>query len=204
MKWSIHNGRLINDLLIVTIFLNAENTWMNLSRKWSEINQFYENFDPQGICIVYWQFLQKLFSRHFWRPSWISEVNAKHIYLDEIFDLQGVCGVYWRLFAKIVLLPLLAAVLNFCVKRQNVFISEMERDRAISAKFLTRMVSAESTGDFSQKSFSCHFWRPSWIFSQNAFILMKFLTCRVSAECTGDFSQKSFSHHFWWTSWISV
>ena len=54
-----------------------------------------------------------------------------------MFDPQGVCGVYWQLFAKIVFPPLLAAILNFCVKRKNVFISETERDRAISKKFLT-------------------------------------------------------------------
>ena len=52
--------------------------------------------------------------------------------------------------------------LYFCVKHKNLFISEMERDRAISRKFLTCMILAESTGDSSsQKLFSCHFWRPS-------------------------------------------
>ena len=50
---------------------------------------------------------------------------------------------------KNVFLPLLAAILNFCVKCKNVFISETERDRAISTKVLTHRVSAESTGDFS-------------------------------------------------------
>ena len=34
--------------------------------------------------------------------------------------------------------PLLAAILNFCVKCKNTFISELERDREISTKFLTR------------------------------------------------------------------
>ena len=112
--------------------------------------------------------------------------GARSSNFDEIFDPQGICRVYWRLFAKIVFLPLLAAVLNFfvkhknafiseteqdraplltailnfCIKCKNVFISETERDRAISTKFLTRRVSAESTGDFSQKSFSRHFWQP--------------------------------------------
>ena len=76
---------------------------------------------------------------------------------DEIFEPQGSCRVYWRLFAKIVFLPLLAAILNFCVKRKNLLISETERDRAISTKFLTHRVSAESTGDFSQKLFPATF-----------------------------------------------
>ena len=56
---------------------------------------------------------------------------------------------------------LLAAILNFCIKCKNVFISEIERDRAILTKFLIGRVSAESTGEFPQKSFSRHFWRPS-------------------------------------------
>ena len=57
--------------------------------------------------------------------------------------------------------PLLAAILNFYVERKNTFISETERDRAISTKLLTHRVSTESTGDFPQKSFSRHFWRSS-------------------------------------------
>ena len=52
---------------------------------------------------------------------------------------------------KIVFPPLLAAILNFCVNHKNAFISEMERDRAISAKFLTHRVSAVSIGDYSEK-----------------------------------------------------
>ena len=43
-------------------------------------------------------------------------------------QLKGNCRVYWQLFAIIVFPPFLAAILNFCVKRKNVFISEMERD----------------------------------------------------------------------------
>ena len=52
-------------------------------------------------------------------------------------DPQFIRRVYWQLFEKIVFLSLLAAILNFCVKRKNQLISEMERDRAISTKFLT-------------------------------------------------------------------
>ena len=51
--------------------------------------------------------------------------------------------------------PFLVAILNFCVKHKNAFISETERDRMISTKCLTHRVPLKSVGDFSQKSFSC-------------------------------------------------
>ena len=51
--------------------------------------------------------------------------------------------------------------LKFLRKTQKVSISEMEQDRATPTKFLTHRVSTESTGDFSQKLFSRHFWWPS-------------------------------------------
>ena len=105
------------------------------------------------------------------------------------FLTRTVYAVYWRLFPKITFPPILAAMLNFYVKRKNAFILEMVQDRAISMevltcgvsaqkliylgnaltvqdrpismKFLTCRVYAECTGDFSQKSLSHHFWRPS-------------------------------------------
>ena len=57
-------------------------------------------------------------------------------------------------------LPLLAAILNFCIKRKKKNM-ETERDRVISIKFLTHRISVESTGDSSKKLFSRHLWRPS-------------------------------------------
>ena len=45
-------------------------------------------------------------------------------------------------------------IFNFCIKCKNAFISETVRDRAVSKKFLTHRVSANSTGNFSQKSFT--------------------------------------------------
>ena len=48
------------------------------------------------------------------------------------------------------------AILNFCVKCKNVFISETERDKAILTKILTRRLSAEYIGNFLQKLFSRH------------------------------------------------
>ena len=60
-------------------------------------------------------------------------------------------------FAKIVFPPLLAAILNFCVKCKNVFISETERDRVISTNVLTGKVSAQCSGFFPKNIFR-HFW----------------------------------------------
>ena len=51
----------------------------------------------------------------------------------------------------------MAATLNFCVKRKSAFISETVRDIAISMKFLTRRVSAESTDDFPKNRFPAIF-----------------------------------------------
>ena len=68
---------------------------------------------------------------------------------------------------KLFFLPLLAAILNFCVKCKNKIISETEQDRVISMKFLTHRVYPEFTSDFSQKNFSRHFWRPSSISALN-------------------------------------
>ena len=68
-----------------------------------------------------------------------------------------VSGVYWGFFAKIVFLPLLAAILNFCVKRKNMFISETERDRAILTKFLTHRVSAGLLANFCKNRFPTTF-----------------------------------------------
>ena len=48
-----------------------------------------------------------------------------------------MCRVYWRVFAKIVYSPLLAAILNFCAKCKDVFISEMEQVRVILTKRLS-------------------------------------------------------------------
>ena len=45
---------------------------------------------------------------------------------QQSFDLQGICRVYWCFFARIVFPPFLAAILNFCIKHKNLFISEME------------------------------------------------------------------------------
>ena len=77
--------------------------------------------------------------------------TQKHVYhgnggsysnFDENLDPQGICRLYWRLFAKMVLLPLLVTILNFCVKHKNVFILETERARVILMKCLTHGVSA--------------------------------------------------------------
>ena len=47
---------------------------------------------------------------------------------------------------------ILGGHLEFLRKTKKAFISETERDRGISMKFLTHRVSAECTGDFSKKN----------------------------------------------------
>ena len=63
-------------------------------------------------------------------------------------------------FCKEVFPPLLAAILNFWVKRNNVFILEMEQDRAILTKFLY-LESVLTNFLKKKKTFSHHFWQPS-------------------------------------------
>ena len=104
---------------------------------------------------------------------------------------------------------ILAAILNFCVKRKNKFISETEQDRPISTKFLTHRVFAESINEFSPKKVFppllaailnfCVNRKRVFILEteQDRSILTKFLAHRLSAESIIDFSQKSFSRHFW-------
>ena len=60
-------------------------------------------------------------------------------------------------FAKIVFLPLLLTILNFCIKDKNMFILQADQDREISTKFLTHRVSAESTGNFSTNGYLATF-----------------------------------------------
>ena len=89
-------------------------------------------------------------------------------------------------------------------KTQSAFILETVRDRAISTKFWTHRVYAESTeAIFRKNRFPTIFGglkcKNEFILEtvQDRALLMKFLTRRVSAECTGDISQKSLCHHFW-------
>ena len=78
---------------------------------------------------------------------------------------------------------------------------------SISLTVQDRGILPECTGNFSQKSLSRHFWRPSWIFAWNVktlisetvwdrAILTKFLANRVYEDSAGDFKQKSLSRHF--------
>ena len=56
-------------------------------------------------------------------------------------------------FREIFVPPFLAAILNFCVKHKNAFISEMVQDREILTKLFSHRVFTESIGTFSHKSF---------------------------------------------------
>ena len=64
---------------------------------------------------------------------------------------RDICIVYWRVFSKFLLLPLLAAILNFFIKCKSAFILEIERARVISTKFLIH--NADSIGDFCKNCF---------------------------------------------------
>ena len=124
------------------------------------MRDFVKIFDPKGVQSVLASFhknhIPATFGGHL---EFLCKIQ-KRIYLvnsvrqsdfDKIFDPQGMCRVYWRLFAKITFPPLLAAILNFYVKRKSAFILETVRHRAISMKFWTHKVSAQSAGDFMQK-----------------------------------------------------
>ena len=50
----------------------------------------------------------------------------------EVFDLQGIHRVICNFLPTIVFPPFFVAILNYCVKHKNIFISEMVQDRAIS------------------------------------------------------------------------
>ena len=137
---------------------------MCLSRKWSN---FDEIFDPQVICSIYYQ----LFPIIVFPPLLAAILNfwVKHkkcVYLGET-EQDGVISTNFlnhRVSAETTgdflqnnISAILAAILNFCVKRKNTFISETERDRAISTKFLTHRVFASSTGDLLQNRFPATF-----------------------------------------------
>ena len=97
---------------------------------------------------------------NFWvkcKNAFISETERDRATLMKFLTHRVCDKSTGDFYQKKIFRPLLAAILNFCVKHKSPIISEMERDRAISTKFLTHRVSAESTADFSQKLFSCTF-----------------------------------------------
>ena len=133
----------------------------------------------------------------------------------ETFVPRGICRVFFP--------PLLVAILDFCAKCKTCLSwkwSELEQFRCNFhqrckcrlywrplSKFLTRRVTAETTGKFSPKLFCPTFGDRLESLRQckNAFILeteqdrvisMKNLTQSVSAESTGDFSTNCFPTTF--------
>ena len=106
-------------------------------------------------------FPQNSFFCHLWRSFELLCKTQKCIYLrkgarysnfSKIFGPKGTRRAIWRLFPKIVFPPFLLAILNFCVRHKKAFILEGVQDRAISVKFLSPRVSAESSGDIFQKN----------------------------------------------------
>ena len=197
----------------------------------------------QPRCEIQW------FRRNFWLPEYQQStgdfspkivfppflvailnfcVKGKNAFISKWCEMERFCWNFLSLrypqswlgtFSKNCF-PFLAAILNFCVKRKNAFILETMRDRPISSKFFTPRVSAELSGDFSQKSLSHHFWRhleflrkpQKRIYLGNCEIerfRQKFWhppppPPRVSAESTGNFPQKSIFRHFWQPSWFPL
>ena len=84
----------------------------------------------------YLEFLRKC------KDMFISEMEQVRVILTKLLSHRDICIVYWRVYTKILLPPLLAAILNFFIKCKNVFILEMERARAISTNFLIHSASA--------------------------------------------------------------
>ena len=98
------------------------------------------------MCRVYWRVFAKIVYSPLLaailnfcvkcKDVFISEMEQVRVILTKLLSHRNICIVYWRVFTEILLPPLLAAILNFCIKCKNVFILEMERARAISTKFL--------------------------------------------------------------------
>ena len=58
----------------------------------------------------YLEFLRKC------KDIFISEMEQVRVILTKLLSHKDICIVYWRVYTKILLPPLLAAILNFCVK----------------------------------------------------------------------------------------
>ena len=50
------------------------------------------------------------------KDIFISEMEQVRVILTKLLSHKDICIVYWRVYTKILLPPLLAAILNFCVK----------------------------------------------------------------------------------------
>ena len=90
---------------------------------------------------VNWRLFPKIvFLPKIWRPSW---TFAKNAFISDMVRDRAILTKFLtnrvsaELYQRIVFPLLLAAILNFCVKRKNSFISETVRDRVILSKFLT-------------------------------------------------------------------
>ena len=98
-------------------------------------------------------------------------VKCKSAFISETVQDRAISTKFWNrklsaectgdIFSKITFSPFCGGHLEFLCKTQNTFIWEIIRDRVISTKYMTYMLSVKSTGDFSQKSLSRHFWQPS-------------------------------------------
>ena len=89
-------------------------------------SDFDEIFDPQGMCRVYWRVIAKIVYSPLLaailnfcvkcKEVFISEMEQVRVILTELLSHRDLCIVYYRVFTEILLPPLLAAILNFCIK----------------------------------------------------------------------------------------
>ena len=115
-------------------------------RRRTSYSDFDEIFDPQGMCRVYWWVIAKIVYLPLLaailnfcakcKDMFISEMEQVRVILTKLLSHRDICIVYWRVYTKILLPPLLAAILNFCAKCKDMFISEMEQVRVILTKLL--------------------------------------------------------------------
>ena len=99
------------------------------------------------MCRVYWRVIAEIVYSSLLaailnfcvkcKDVFISEMEQVRVILTKLLSHRDICRVYWRVFTEIFLSPLLAAILNFCVKCKYVFISEMKQVRVILTKLLS-------------------------------------------------------------------
>ena len=101
---------------------------------------------PKGICRVIDIFQKAIsgaifeFLRKMQQGVYIGSSLRRQADFGRILGQEGVCWNISTFFKNIILMPFLVAILNFCRKHKNVFISETVENRAISAILFTQWV----------------------------------------------------------------
>ena len=97
---------------------------------------FDEIFDPQTDLALFDKNGCHLELHLSWKKCIYRGNVVRLCNIDNILGPQATCRVIWHFFGKNLFPPFLAAILKFCVKHKNAFISEMVQDRVISTKLL--------------------------------------------------------------------